>query len=109
MTSTQQKGLSADRVRNPSDVSFSDLECPICHDIVWKPVACQTCETPFCSACVHKWLEEDSKCPSGCKAYVERKCPPFIAKMLARLQVVCFYQTKGCKQVIARLIILIVL
>ncbi|UJR09820.1 hypothetical protein I4U23_014046 [Adineta vaga] len=98
MTALQQKGLSPDRVCNPNDVNFVDLECPICHDILWKPVACQVCETPFCSPCIHQWLKGETKCPNGCKTYIERKCPPFIAKLLARLQVSCFYQSKGCSQ-----------
>ena len=57
MTSTQQKGISTERVCNPTAVNFIDLECAICHDILWKPVACQSCETPFCSPCIQQWLK----------------------------------------------------
>ncbi|CAF1614067.1 unnamed protein product [Adineta ricciae] len=98
MTSTQQKGISTERVCNPTAVNFIDLECAICHDILWKPVACQSCETPFCSPCIQQWLKGTSKCPSGCKVYSERKCPPFIARLLARLQISCFYKPNGCTQ-----------
>ncbi len=102
MTSTQKKGLSSNRVCGPPGVNIIDLECNICHDILWKPVACQTCETPFCSACVNQWVNSNSNCPNGCKVYIERKCPPFVTKLLAHLQTTCFYQSKGCPEVITK-------
>ncbi|CAF3763715.1 unnamed protein product [Adineta steineri] len=100
MTSTQQKGLSRDRVSNSSDFNFTDLECALCHEVLWKPVACQLCETPFCHPCIHQQLKTDLKCPNGCNFYIERKCPPFISKVLSRLQISCFYKPNGCQQVL---------
>jgi hypothetical protein len=100
MTSIQQKGLSSSRVSGPPGANTADLECSICHELLWKPIACQTCETPFCSTCIDQWLDSNSKCPNGCKIYVERKCPPFVVKLLAHLQISCVYQSKGCQQVI---------
>jgi hypothetical protein len=102
MTSKQRKGLPSNRVCGPAGVNILDLECPICHDLLWKPVACQTCETPFCLACIHQWHNGNSNCPNGCKVYIERKCPPFVAKLLAQLQISCFYQSKGCEEVIKK-------
>ncbi|CAF2931588.1 unnamed protein product [Rotaria sp. Silwood2] len=102
MTSSQQTGLSSDRIRGPSGFNVSHLECSICHELVWKPVACQSCETPFCSTCIHQWLiKHPNQCPSRCQTYTERKCPPFIAKLLSQLQIACFYQSSGCNQVIS--------
>jgi hypothetical protein len=103
MTSTQYKGLTSNRVADPSGVNTADLECSICHDLLWKPIACQTCEPPFCSPCIDQWLQGYSKCANGCKIYVERKCPPVVAKLLAHLQVSCFYQSKGCQEVIRKI------
>jgi hypothetical protein len=103
MTSMEQKGLSSDRVRGPPSVDASHLECSICHDVLWQPVACQSCESPFCSACMNRWLANNpNKCPNRCDTYTERKCPPFIARLLAQLQISCFYQEKGCEQVFKR-------
>ncbi len=100
MTSTEQKGISSDRIRSPPSVSVDLLECSICHELLWKPVACQSCETPFCSVCINRWLANNpNKCPNRCATYAERKSPPFIAKLLAQLQITCFYQSKGCRQV----------
>jgi hypothetical protein len=103
MTSKQQQGLPFERIRGPSEVNVDHLECPICQEVLWKPVACQTCETPFCLACINRWLADNpNKCPIRCETYTERKCPPFIIKLLAQLQISCFYQSKGCEQVITK-------
>ncbi|CAF4263521.1 unnamed protein product, partial [Rotaria sordida] len=65
MTSMEQQSISCDRVCSPSSVNVNFLECPICHDLLWKPVACQTCETAFCSACIGQWLANNpEKCPN---------------------------------------------
>jgi hypothetical protein len=103
MTSTEKRGISSSRVSDTSGVDVAHLECIICHDVLWKPVACQSCETPFCSACINQWLAYNpNKCPNRCETYTERKCPPFVAKLLAQLQITCFYQSNGCQQVITK-------
>ncbi|CAF3492398.1 unnamed protein product [Rotaria sp. Silwood1] len=99
MTS-QQKILSSDRILSIPRVDIDDLECSICRGLLWKPVACQSCETPFCSSCIHQWLVDHPKhCPNRCETYIERKCPPFVAKLLAQLNMHCFYRSYGCNQV----------
>ncbi len=101
MTSTQQSGVSSNRIKNVFRININHLECSICHEVLWKPVACQSCETPFCSACINRWLSNNpNKCPNRCKSYKERKCPPFIAKLLAELQIDCFYKSTSCKEVV---------
>jgi hypothetical protein len=104
MTSSQLKGLPSNRVSGPSGANIVELGCSICHDLLWKPIACQTCETPFCSVCIAQWLANKTNCPNGCKVYIERKCPPFVARLLAQLQINCIYESKGCEQVIKRII-----
>jgi hypothetical protein len=100
MTSTQQD-LSSDRVCGQSGTNIDHLECCICHKLLWKPVACETCETSFCSACISQWLIKcPNKCPNLCEPYVERKCPPLTVKLLSQLQITCSYQPNGCRQVI---------
>ena len=100
MTSTQNGGIPSNRVQSISCIGLNHLECSICHAVLWKPVACQTCETPFCSACIGQWLSNNpNKCPNRCESYNERKCPPLAAKLLAALQISCFYKSTGCQQV----------
>jgi hypothetical protein len=49
MTSTQQQDFISNRIPRLSGVTVDLLKCPICYDLLRKPVACQSCETPFCS------------------------------------------------------------
>ena len=103
MTSTELRGIPSERIRESASVNIDALTCLICHDVLWKAVACQTCETPFCSPCINQWLATNpNRCPNRCEGYRERKCPPFIAKLLAQLQIVCFYQCNGCEQVLIK-------
>ncbi|CAF3819636.1 unnamed protein product [Rotaria sp. Silwood1] len=101
MTSTNEVGLASDRVRNKSPDDLEDLHCSICHNILWKSMACQTCETHFCSACIKKWLHEGrNQCPVGCEPFIERACSRFIVTPLARLQIACIYEPNGCREIL---------
>lgn len=100
MPSASQLDLCPDRVCGQSGTSIDHLECPICHKLLWKPVACEACETSFCSACIRQWLiKSPDKCPNRCEPYIERKCPPLTVKLLGQLQVSCSYQSHGCEKV----------
>ncbi|CAF2430701.1 unnamed protein product [Rotaria sp. Silwood2] len=101
MASTNEVGLAPDRVRNQSGDISEDLHCSICHNILWKSVACQTCETHYCSVCIKKWLHEGrNQCPVGCEPFVERACSRFIVTPLAKLQVTCTYEPNGCREIL---------
>ncbi|CAF1062388.1 unnamed protein product [Adineta steineri] len=101
MTSTNDVGLESDRVQNQSGTISEDLCCSICQNILWKPVACRTCETHFCSACIQKWLSNaNSTCPLGCNPYSERTCSKFVNTPLSRLQVACIYESNGCREIL---------
>lgn len=100
MSTTNEQGLRSDRVRSPPGVDLNEFRCLICSNILWKPVACQSCENPFCSACISKRSEMyPGQCPMECDMYTERSCPPFIVRQLAKLQIDCIYQPNGCEQV----------
>ncbi|CAF0814931.1 unnamed protein product [Adineta ricciae] len=90
MTSTNELGLSAERIRCPIGMDLDDLHCStICEDILWKPVSCQQCETHFCSKCIAKWLKNNpNQCPLRCDNFNQRPCSKFIVKQLAKLEVV---------------------
>ena len=100
MSTTNEQGLRSDRVRSPPGVDLNEFCCLICSNILWKPVACQSCENPFCSACISKRFEMyPGQCPMECDVYTERSCPPFIMRQLAKLQIDCIHQPNGCEQV----------
>ena len=98
MTSTNTMGFSSDRVRSPPGIEFDDIECAICHYILWKPFACGSCETHFYSACITSWHRTNPKnCPIQCQEYVQRSSVKFVANKLAKLQIGCLYQAEGCE------------
>jgi hypothetical protein len=101
MTSTNDTGLATERVRCSTAIDLHDLHCStICEDILWKPVACQQCETHFCSKCIAKWLDVNpNQCPLRCDNFIQRPCSKFIARQLAKLEVICIYQPNGCAEV----------
>lgn len=100
--------------------------CSICHNVLWKPIACRTCENVFCTQCIRTWItksethqndqfvtvadEDASKqseiegacvntktCPFHC-AFEEKRAPPIINNLLSKLQIYCAYRTNGCQQ-----------
>lgn len=100
MALSQSSSSLSDRIENAHPGQTNLLECPICKDILWKPVACQSCETPFCVLCIKRWLFSNSKCPCGCEQFIERKCPRSINILLSDLQIACCYKPNGCNQVL---------
>ena len=98
--STDEVGISSDRVLDQNQIDLINVQCSICHETLWKPVACQTCETPFCFRCITPWIDQNpGKCPVGCGKYIQRSCPRFIIENLSRLQIHCIHQPNGCTEV----------
>ncbi|CAF2068235.1 unnamed protein product [Rotaria magnacalcarata] len=97
----QQPYLVQDRVKN---LTLPDHTiCSLCRGILWKPVACQTCETPFCSSCIKSWqieTSEPTRCPANCSKYIQRKCPRAITSILSNLQTICRYKQNGCTKIV---------
>ncbi|CAF1147110.1 unnamed protein product [Adineta steineri] len=102
MISTNQMGLATGRVRCSTEIDLQDLHCStICKDILWKPLACQQCETHFCLKCIAEWLKNNpNQCPLRCDSFIQRPCSKFIARQLAKLQLVCINWPNGCNEVI---------
>ena len=86
--------LSTDRIHGEVDEDF--ILCPICSNILWKPIACKTCENAFCLKCIRLWLnEKPNTCPFNC-CFQERKPPPILMKLLSKLKLSCRHQANGC-------------
>ena len=99
MTTTKEKFLS-ERVKDKAGANLNDLECSICHDLVWKPIACTNCDAFFCSD--NSLAKNPELChdkEKRCSSFAERKCPTFITRQLARLQLTCVNLPNGCEKV----------
>ena len=40
--------------------------CPLCNNILIKPVMCMKCQKNYCKNCIDNWSEKNKKCPEGC-------------------------------------------
>lgn len=80
----------------------SELICSICHNILWKPVACTTCENTFCAGCIRTWInkagsDSETTCPFHC-TFKEKRAPPVLNVLLSKLQIYCAYRNNGCQE-----------
>ncbi|CAF0755332.1 unnamed protein product [Didymodactylos carnosus] len=86
--------LSTDRLNGEADVDL--VLCPICQNILSKPIACKTCENSFCSKCIRLWLiKKPNMCPYNCR-FEARKCPAILVTLLSKLKLDCRHKSQGC-------------
>ncbi|UJR11011.1 hypothetical protein I4U23_015195 [Adineta vaga] len=81
-----------------------ELLCSICQNVLWKPVACITCENAFCSKCIHMWIERldvscQTTCPFKCN-FNKKRAPPILNSLLSKLKIYCVYRDNGCQQIL---------
>jgi len=87
--------LSIDRINNEFDEDL--IVCPICTNILWKPITCKTCENSFCLKCIRLWLNQKAnQCPFNCH-FQERKCLGILLKLLSKLKLSCENKINGCQ------------
>lgn len=82
-----------------------ELLCSICQNVLWKPVACATCENSFCVSCLRTWtnkqkLSGNAACPFNCKLK-EKRAPPILNSFLSKLQIRCAYAPNGCRETVS--------
>ena len=65
--------------------------CTICSNVLWDPVECNNCSTPFCQSCIKKKLDDNLNCPDCNQEYKERQINKF-SKL--DLQAMRFYWSK---------------
>lgn len=105
-------------------VELSTVQCPICLNVLWKPVQCgqDRCYQSFCEQCINYQLNYNpqhsnqlhaldsaldgeefdnyqiqsyKKCPN-CKRNFIKTVVPIVNSLLSTLVVQCFYQQNGC-------------
>ena len=94
-----QQGIAIDRIINSTKDQklIERLACPICLNIIWKPVSCTKCQTLFCDYCITKWTNSNSKCINRC-VFQKSKAPPLVFQCLSDLNFICKYFNVGCKE-----------
>ena len=58
-------GISEEQIVNIEEIEKNeDLKCPICLNVVWKPIQCKRCGKYFCKHCIKKSIRKiGNKCP----------------------------------------------
>ena len=58
-------GISEEQIVNIEEIEKNeDLKCPICLNVVWKPIQCKRCEKYFCKYCLNESIRTiGNKCP----------------------------------------------
>ncbi len=81
-----------------------ELLCCICQNVLWKPIACATCENAFCARCIRTWTNQQPSsrqviCPFNC-IFEEKRAPPILNSFLSKLRISCAYAPNGCEEIV---------
>jgi hypothetical protein len=91
-------------VDNRAQALGPELLCSICQNVLWKPLACATCENSFCGGCIRTWINKQTHkqvtCPFNC-VFQEKRAPPILNTFLSKLKIYCAYAPNGCEEVLS--------
>ena len=80
-----------------------DCLCSICQDVLQDPKEALTCQHAFCEPCILVWLQDHTSCPlCRCSLSVDDLVTLHRVwrKKLNNLQMKCFNNHSGCKEVV---------
>lgn len=98
----EEDGIDPERIIADEYQVAKELLCTICQGLLWKPKSCGSCQHLFCSRCIRTWLQiNPTACPFRCSPYEERRSPPHIHSLLARLSIRCRNNVFGCTAILA--------
>ena len=97
----EEDGIDPERIINDQYHVAKELLCTICQGLLWKPKSCASCQHLFCNRCIRTWLQiNPTSCPFRCSPYEEKRSPPHIHSLLARLSIRCRNSTFGCTAIL---------
>jgi len=77
-----------------------ELICEICLGVVYNPVICGICLTPYGSECLSSWfINHKNKCPKRC-SFVRMELPLITKKIMNKIEFNCMHKDKGCNAII---------
>ena len=86
-------------VRDSISASF---HCPICMNVLNKPVMCRKNQHYFCRACITKHLKNTHNCPTCQDKLTEDtlvEAPRIVLEYLSELRIRCDFFNRGCREV----------
>ena len=79
---------------NPEDNKMLETKCTYCHGLVYDPMECDECNTPYCKRCIY--VDEDQienkgawACPKKCSSKKYKKLNRYLQALIKQLKVVC--------------------
>ena len=86
-------------LRDPISASF---HCPICMNVLNKPVMCRKNQHYFCRACITKHLKNTHNCPTCQDELTEDtlvEASRIVLEYLSELKIRCDFFNRGCREV----------
>ena len=75
---------------------FKDsIICPICSEIIVRPVMCMNCQKAYCKRCIEHWNNMKNYCPNKCNNPEYKKCI-LVGNILSKLNFKC----KDCSNIV---------
>jgi len=83
------------------------MTCPICINLVWKPVHCSECTNLVCSQCMEQWLTKSKNCPLCNKVFKSNPVVNLVKSALSKIKSKCYFSSElnqsmneGCDKLI---------
>ena len=88
-------GIPLNRLFKISENLFEELKCPICYNLIWKPLECLECGKIFCEYCINESLKFKKFCPM-CKMQGPFREAKSLKSFFGKVKINC--ANKGCKE-----------
>lgn len=92
------EGYADNRFEKPVSQNF---HCPICMNVLKKPVMCQNNQYHFCTACIVRHLETSQTCPTCRESLTLQTLKEplrIVNNCLSELKIRCDYFSSSCQE-----------
>jgi hypothetical protein len=92
--------IHPNRIINKEIIKLDRFVCSLCNYMLKEMKRCSLCNTHFCSECINKSRSFNHYCPK-CNVidYDIEDGETYLQKFIDDLQIKCYYENKGCKEI----------
>jgi len=95
----EEKCIKSELILSQFEGLSEELICPICLDIVWHPICCLNCSSPYGDKCLNNWFKYNSLCPKQCK-FEKSEVNLLLKRIINKIEFNCLYKENGCNTII---------
>jgi len=92
--------LNTDLILPQFENLCEELICSICLNLVWDPIACIKCTSPFGKKCLESWLKRDNRCPIENSIFEGREVTSLTRRLMSKIQLYCSNKQYGCNEIV---------